>query len=215
LEKDSKALTIIPENQVAVPVSTTTSIQTQNIQNQNNIQTQNNIQNQTNNISIVIYHTGDDGMTFNNQHIDVKELEKKLIRGSDKIDPARMSGVVRHYTRQLMACPENQCVKKTNMRSSHSQVYVGNDNWESRQDKEVYPNMMNNIANDFSGFLDVNYKKKCYKTLDRFIEYMASDGYCADDDDKEIENCYKNLVKELKLLTFDLSRIKRNSHLES
>jgi hypothetical protein len=207
-ELDSKALVVVLETPVAVAASVP-QIVTNNIDTvQTQIQTQNNTHIQTqNNINIVVYTNDDEGMTFRNDHIDTKRMKKLLIPGDDKIEPEKLSGVVRDYAKQLLACKENQCVKKTNMRSSHSHVHVGNDTWESRQDKDVYPNMMNNISNDFSGFLHLNYKAKFYKTLDKFIDYMASDGYCADEEmSKEIEKCFKNNVAELKLIIFDICR---------
>jgi hypothetical protein len=166
--------------------------------NVNFIETQNN-----NTYNLVIYNPDPrESMHFNHDHIDPKKLKKILISG-DKVDTFRLRDIVREYTHQLLAHESNKCVKKTNIRSSHSKVHVGNNNWESRLDKEVYPHLMNNIANDFSDFFNENYRRDVYKALDAFIDYMASDGYCSSDSDKRIENCYKTLVKELKLRTFD------------
>jgi hypothetical protein len=168
-----------------------------------------NIEHQTNNtqiINLVVYNSKDgDSIQFNHSHIDPMHLKRFLIPGDD-IQPDRLSGVVRQWTDQLLSNSENKCVKKTNIRSSHSKVHVGNNIWESRLDKEVYPNLMNNIANDFSDFFNDNYRRSMYKGLEAFIDYMASDGYCANDSDKRIENSYKTLVKELKLRTFDQTK---------
>jgi hypothetical protein len=45
-----------------------------------------------------------------------------------------------------------------------------------------------------------------YKNLEAYVDYMASDGYCADDRDNVILNSYKTLVKELKLRVFDTTK---------
>ena len=124
----------------------------------------------------------------------------------DKVPPEQLTNAVRQWTQQLLSHDDNKCVKKTNIRSSHSKVHVGNNKWECRLDKEVYPNMMNNIANDFSDFFNEKYRRDVYKALEAFIDYMASDGYCQDDSDKRIENLYKTLVKELKLRMFDITK---------
>jgi hypothetical protein len=154
----------------------------------------------------VVYNpNASESIQFNHGHIDPKKMKKFLIPGDD-VQPERLTNVVRQWTQQLLSNDENKCVKKTNIRAAHSQVHVGNNNWESRLDKEVYPHLMNNIANDFSDFFNENYRRSVYKALDEFIDYMASDGYCSKDSDKLIQNSYKTLVKELKLRMFDLSK---------
>lgn len=161
----------------------------------------------------MIYNRKGKIMNFNRSHINPEEMEKLLVVGNTvPLKPAQLQSLtdaVREYTHQLLSNDENKCVKKTNIRSSHSQVHVGNNNWESRLDKEVYPNLMNNIANDFGDFIADNYKTKMrdvYKSLVAFIDYMASDGYCSDDEHKRIENLFKTFVKELKLYVFDNSK---------
>jgi long-subunit acyl-CoA synthetase (AMP-forming) len=123
--------------------------------NGTNIQNQN-VENQTNNnntvINLVVYNpNASESIQFNHAHIDPKKLKKFFIPG-DIVKPERLTDIVREWTQQLLANDDNKCVKKTNIRASHSQVHVGNNNWESRLDKEVYPHLMNNIANDFSDF---------------------------------------------------------------
>ena len=157
------------------------------------------MQNQT--INIIVY--GEE-MNFKHDHMDIKEFGKKLIPGNKRIDPARLTSVVKDYTRELMANKSNQCIKKTNLKLSHSSVHTGDNQWETRGDKEVYPHMINHIANDFGEFLGTHFKPKIYSTLIDFIDYMASNGYCADDDKaKIIESCYHTLCKELKYMTYD------------
>lgn len=172
--------------------------------NNNNINTNVNIDTQNNQVINLVVYNNDSAQTmqFVHDHIDPNVMKKFLVPG-DRVQPDKLTDVVRQWTKQLMLNKQNNCVKKTNMRSSHSQVHVGNNTWESRLDKEVYPAMMNNIANDFSDYFNEKYRRNLYKALDSFIDYMASDGYCANDSDRAIENAYKTLVRELKLRTFD------------
>ena len=203
-EIDSKALVvcnpILESQQSGSPTNIGTNIQHLNGDN---------IQNQTNNntvINLVVYNSNPhETMSFNHNHIDPQKLKKFLVPG-DKVQPERLTDVVREWTQQLFANDDNKCVKKTNIRASHSQVHVGNNTWESRLDKEVYPHLMNNIANDFSEFFSDNYRRTMYRALDAFIDYMASDGYCSTDSDNVIMNSYKTLVKELKLRMFDITK---------
>ena len=215
-EIDSKALVCTPEPDAgpSTPPTIGQQIVTQNNNNnienvgqllQQNIEAQTNVQNQT--INIIVY--GDE-ISFKHDHMNIEEFGKKLIPGNKKIDPERLTRVVKDYTRELMANQSNQCVKKTNLKASHSSVHKGDNQWELRQDKEIFPQMMNNIANDFGDFLGTHFRPKLYKTLLDFLDYMAESGYCADDDDKQkiIENHYKSLCTDLKLITYNSSQKK-------
>jgi hypothetical protein len=202
IEKESTALVhVVPTS--GMPPSTVNNT----IQNLNG----DNIQNQTNNtnntvINLVVYNSDPrESIQFNHNHIDPEKLKRCFVPG-DRVQPERLQNIVREWTQQLLLNDENKCVKKTNIRSSHSKVHIGNNNWESRLDKDIYPNLMNNIANDFSEFFNDNYRRTVYKALDKFIDYMASDGYCSNDSDKVIENSYKTLVRELKLRMFDMTK---------
>lgn len=206
--RESQALTLSNNNGAAGPsvINNTTNTHT----NSHNTVTNNNIQNQTNNL-VVVYNS--ETMQFNNSHIDPEEIEKLFssLTGEkiplEQLDP--YAKVMRNYVHQLLSNDNNKCVKKTNIRSSHSQVHVGNNNWESRLDKEVYPNLMNNIANDFSDFFGENYSRHVqdmYKSVQAFLDYMASNGYCSDDDEKKVEYLFNTFVKELKLHVFDNSK---------
>ena len=205
IEKDSMALVVnhvTPESSIpSAVINSHNTTTTTNVQNQINNNNNNNTV-----INLVVYNSNpNETMSFNHDHIDPKKLKKFLVPG-DKVLPERLTDVVREWTQQLFANDNNKCVKKTNIRASHSQVHVGNNTWESRLDKELYPHLMNNIANDFSFFFNDNYRRTMYKALDAFIDYMASDGYCSTDSDNVIMNSYKTLVKELKLRMFDITK---------
>ena len=216
---DSKALIVCTPHEEPVPATAVLldapvatigqHIGTQNnnikqqIVQQNNIEAQTNVQHQT--INIVVY--GEDEISFRNDHVNVKEFKKKLIPGNEMIEPERLTRVIREYTRELLANKSNQCVKKTNLKLAHSSVHTGDNQWETRPDKQVYPLMMNNIANNFGDFLGTYFKPKIYSTLMEFSDYLASNGYCADDEkSKIVDSCYRILVKELKFIMYDLNK---------
>jgi hypothetical protein len=211
-EKEAQALVVFQQQDPAGTTQVPTVqplITNTNIQNLNGDNVQ--IQNQHNNtvINLVVYHNNaSEGMQFDSSHIDAKEIKKLFVQKDkvpfDQLEP--YAKIMRLYTHQLLSKNENKCVKKTNIRSAHSQVHVGNNTWESRLDKEVYPNLMNNIANDFSDFFSEKYSRKVqdmYKSVLAFIDYMASDGYCSSDTEHKVENLFKTFVKELKLHVFD------------
>ena len=114
-------------------------------------------------------------------------------------------------------------LKKTNLRSSTSEVHVGNDRWEARLDRVLYPEIACLIANGFSGLLSnkVNHdskykhiltnasKKKMYKALDAFVDYMASSGYCNDNDEdkvRQVQQFFNTITSEIRIAAFNNTR---------
>lgn len=97
-------------------------------------------------------------------------------------------------------------VQKTNLKMAHSSVHLG-ECWGLRQDKEVYPNIVNNIANNFSEFLGSHFKPNLYRTMMEYSDYMASNGYCVEDDiAKVMAACHDTLCKEAKLIIYECTR---------
>ena len=64
--------------------------------------------------------------------------------------------VIKQYNRKLFLIKQNQCIKKTNLRAGYSKVHIGNNRWETILDKDIYPKVLSDIANDFSKFLKEN-----------------------------------------------------------
>ena len=170
--------------------------------------------NSNNRITNIIVYKPD--MEFLNDHIKAD----KLLQWLNSYDHET---TMKSYSREIMSRPENRFVKKTNLRSSTSSVHVGENNWEMRLDKELYPEIMCTIANGFSLLLEDKVthaksyrhiltdhaRKRMYKSLDAFIDYMASNGYCNDRDDdkvKHVATFFNTLVKELKIMAFNYTR---------
>jgi len=182
------------------------NIQTQNnIENQQNIQTQNN-----NNITIVTFNPEDVAtiVPLLTDHIDIRAL-KAAIKTNDKPD------VLLKYTEELMKKPENRCVKKTNMRSSHSSVHVGNNKWRLKPDALVYPKLVSDIATLAQDLLE---KCKQHRSIPQhliqgliaFNEYIADKGYCNEDSSTQdrVMNGYKRVVSGTKSLVYENTQSK-------
>jgi len=188
------------------PAPTTTNSQAANV---SATHCENVIGNQQNNVNIVVYNPNN--IEFLTDHLNLKSLFADMANQSqDK--PAILS----HYSRALINRKENQCVRKTNVRSSHSQVHVGDNNWESRLDKDVYPKVVCNIANQMSDLVtrmqdDKAFKlhRKVFSKLVPFLDYMSDEGY-AYDVEKEIEmkRHFRKLGQELVLIFSDCTRTK-------
>ena len=132
---------------------------------------------------------------------------------------------MRTYSSYIMDRAENQFIKKTNLRSSTSEVHIGNNRWEVKLDSQLYPEVMCNISNGFGTLIndyvhdndDERFKsilfdrsrRQMYTKLDEFIDYMATNGYCNDMNEmkvKRIKRCFDTLVRELRLLVFNYTR---------
>ena len=165
-----------------------------------NIQTQQNIENQTiiqNTINIITYKE-DDTIQFLNDHISAEDLTK-IFDGRTTVD------AFRKYTQLLMQRPENRLVKKTNSRSNCSQVFTEDQKWESRLDKEVYPKLACEIANnnwDRIRFVvdELKMNKKMLSHILDDLEMLASG------DTAEDLNNYKKIISILKLFIIDMTR---------
>ena len=192
---------------------------TNNIDTQNNIQnsvvnnthntTQNNTHNDNSkniqNITIVAFNPEDitSIVPLLTDHIDIKAM-KRAIKTQDKPD------VLLKYTKELMKKPENRCIKKTNMRSSHSSVHVGNNNWELKPDALIYPKFVSDIASMSQELLE-----KCkhhpsipdhiIQGLIAFNEYMADNGYCNDEQQvqERIKHNYRRVVAGAKSIVYE------------
>jgi hypothetical protein len=188
-EAKEKITTLVKSNSQEI-----VQIANQNIDLQQNITTQNNY-------NLVVFNITDD--IFMKDHITNTVLTKILQA------PNNMS-IVRNYSKKLLERKENQCIKKSNLSSSHSKVHIGNNSWETRPDKEIYPDMMCCIASGFSDLICQEKKRKTHKQLDAFLDYMADSGYINDTDEKqkEMKDKFRLLVNDLKFIIFDIHRNK-------
>ena len=158
--------------------------------------------NSNNNIviqNIVVYDP--QNMELLNDHISKKDF-KKMINNHD------FAKILTDYSTALLGRTENQCVRKTNLRSTSSAIHVGNDKWEYQPDKEVLPKLLSNIAVNF-GNITQEYKVKIMKQLDTFIEDVtceATDCHEEEDEETRLKALYKRTVNSVKHLLFNLTK---------
>ena len=175
-----------------------TIIQTQNnIENQNitNNITNNNI---TNNTINIIAFDPEEECNFVKTEAFTKHIKDLLMRYTNDIK------LIQQYNRGLFMIKENQCVKKTNLRSVHSKVHLGEDKWQMMLDKNIYPKLVSDYANDFCNFI-LSHKRERHRSLERKLDCIADGGYINDEEEvqKKLAKDYNNLVHDLKLLAYE------------
>lgn len=210
-QKEEQAL--VPSKNSITSTNHHNNIQTQNIHNgdQNtttNNTTNNNTVNNTinNNITLLAFRPEDqEQLRFITDHISIDKLVKIL-------ELQKSKDILSYYTREVMEHPDNQCVKKTNLRSCHSSIHVGNNRWETRHDSEVYPKLVADVASGFGD--EINAKRKMLRSIDRkkqndliqFSDYMSDNGYCADEEREiEVKMAHRELLQRTKAIAFDIT----------
>ena len=210
-EIDSKALITIEDEDtpatIAIPGTVNTYQEANNINNINTLETQNNIQNQQNNI-IIVYNPGN--TDFKTDHLKAEDLQKILQLASPYVDNQAM----REYTKKIFSNPENQCIKKEDLKSGHSEIHLGDNQWELELDTNIYPKLASNMANNMAEFLHTKrdqMRREVFDRLTKFVDYMADEGYINTDDidkQKVIQKEYKTFTKGLKLIVFGKKKTK-------
>jgi len=199
-EINSKAL-IIPE-----PVLQNVPIITNNIDTQNNINTNINTQNNNQNI-ILVYNP--ENMEFIKDHIGEEAVE--YIKG---LYPKVDRRIVMDYSKRILNLPENQCIKKDDLKSGHSKVHIGDNEWEKITDNSIYPKLACTMANNMSDYLYTkrnNLRKETFDKIISFVDYMSDEGYINTEDkdkEKKILQEFKSFVRELKLIVFNKTKKK-------
>ena len=211
VEVDSKVLVPVNETNTpnTLPNENTINQVTQNantINNTNNNNTNNNV---TINNNVIVYDPKH--MEFLTDHITKQDF-KKMAYHHD------FSKVLTDYGTALLSRSENQCVRKTNLRSTSSAVHVGDDKWEYYSDRQVLPKLLSNIADNFNDVRE-HYKINIYKQLETFmIDVQAEAEDCHEDAEEEarLKALYKRAVSNVKHLLFNLTKqalvVKRKNH---
>jgi hypothetical protein len=138
------------------------------------------------------------GTTLKTDHINL-EFISKLLKIKEK-------DALTLYTKKILDNPENRCIKKTNLRSIYSQIHIGDNKWDCCYDNDIYPKFISEISNCLGDLLlSKNLNRKVINKLIEFIDYMAEDGYCNDDDKcDEIKRQYKEQIKKTKIIIYNL-----------
>ena len=188
LEKESTTLTVA-NNDI---------IQTAEIINNNNTINNNTINNTINN-NIIVFDP--DKMKLLHDHISKNDIMQYL-RSAD------FSTVLTDYSKALLGRDENQCIRKTNMKSASSSVHVGENKWELQTDKELYPKLMSNIAVNFQDIRE-EFKIKIANQLDTFLADIECEVIDSHDDkthELNLKRLHKRLFNNIKHIIFNLTK---------
>ena len=146
-----------------------------------------------NNITnIIVFNPNNpNGKSFKTDHINLDFINNLLkIKEEDALSL---------YTTKILDNPENRCIKKTNMRSTFSEIHVGNNKWNSYYDSDIYPKFINKISNSLYELLVDKYSTN--NKLIEFLNYMSSD----DDEIKnKINKKHKELIQRIKAIVYNL-----------
>jgi len=172
----------------------------------------------TNNINIVTFKPeSSDCIEFDTSHI-TNEVLKEILSLAKETENGEKH-MVEHYTRNILSNPANRCIKKTNMRSVHSKIHIGNNKWETKHDLQLYPKFVCDVANGFDELIKQRYQddkrlidKKTLKEFERFLDYMSDNGYCNDETlGKEMHHAFKHIVHRVKAIVYDITQTITNS----
>jgi hypothetical protein len=176
--------------------------------NQNNI---NNSHNTTHNTNIIIAFKPENGdmIEFITKHITNPELKQIIapIKNGEKCTPE----MVETYTRHLLTNPENRCIEKTNLRSIHSKVHMGDNKWQTKHDKDALPYYACSVANNMDQTIKerLSDDKKLIdsatlKAIEKYLDYMSDKGYCNNADlAKEMQQDFYEITHRLKAVIYD------------
>jgi len=210
-EKDSTALVVVQPHDplVAQPVAQPVVqpdgaqplITNNNVSGDHHvIHIQNNNANTTNNnvTNIIVYHPD---MQLLNDHISKKDM-KTMIQQPDFESLC-------NYGAKLLQRPENQCVRKTNLRSASNTVHVGKDKWDAQIDTMVLPKIVSSIAANYTDSID-KYKLAIQKTLEIYLADITCDGDHGDPNNpvetKRVRSCYKKTINHVSHILFNFTK---------
>ena len=192
----------IPINGIINNITNNNNNITNNIDNINNINNIDNIDNSinTSNITnIIVFNPNNlNGKSFKTDHINLEFISKLLkIKEEDALSL---------YTKKILDNPENRCIKKTNMRSTFSEIHIGDNKWNSYYDNDIYPKFISEISNCLCELLvDKISSKNIINKLIEFLDYMSDYGYCNDDNIKnKINKKHKELIQKIKAIVYNL-----------
>lgn len=172
------------ENNIQINISNSSNI-TNNITNITN-----NITNNIVNINLVKFELDSDKNTdFVSSHItyeNMKEMIDATLHNKNNNQHFHLE-LLNKYSTHLFKQPENRCVKKTNIKSKYSKVYVGLDKWNIICDNNLYQKLVMDATKNMINKLDDTedkikpkdkYNKKIYTLrgqAEPFTNYIFED----------------------------------------
>jgi hypothetical protein len=211
----SQALIIAPDEETTHYASQNIStlnnngtINNNNLTNSNN-NSGNTVNSNNTNIIIALNPGSGDMIEFITKHITNPEL-KQLIAPIQDGQPCTPE-MVEIFTRHLLTNPENRCIEKTNLRSIHSKVHVGDNKWQTKHDKEILPLYACSVANNMDQTIKERLEddktlvdRRTLKAIEKYLDYMADKGYCNNADlAKEMQQQFYEIKHRLKAVIYD------------
>ena len=141
---------------------------------------------------------------FSTDHLKAEDFKKILQLASARLD----NRALEEYSKQIFENEENRCIKKTNIKLGHSQIHLGDNKWKLQLDKNIYPRLATDLANNMAEYVDEKretFKQDMYIRLRDFVYGMCDAGYInADpsDREKEIQKEFKTFTEGLKLIVY-------------
>jgi hypothetical protein len=132
----------------------------------------------------IIYNT-----PFLTNHINSKDFKKILELAPD-------NRLLSEYSKMVFKNRENQCIKKTNVKSAHSQIHTGHNKWEPEIDKNIYPVLATNLCRNMLDYVETIKEGLEADVYDRVKDFLTDTG-------KE----YKKFVDGLKLIVYGNTKI--------
>ena len=140
-------------------------------------------------------------MELLSDHINKIDLQQ-IVTNTD------FSKTLTDYSAALLSRAENQCVRKTNLNSASSAIYMGDNKWEYQTDKYIYPKLLSKIATNLSDVKE-NLKVRVYEQLDTFIDDVmseATDCYENKTKEQQLQRLYKKLFNNIKHIVFNITK---------
>jgi hypothetical protein len=158
------------------------------------------INNTINNNIIVFDPINVNGTTLKTDHINL-DFISRLLKIKEK-------DVLTLYKKKLFDNPDNRCIKKTNLRSLFSEIHVGQNQWDICYDIDIYPKFISEISNCLCELLTSKVSnKKIINKLIEFLDYMAEEGHCNQEDiSEEIKKEYKSQIQKTKAIIYNISK---------
>lgn len=148
-------------------------------------------------------------MIFKKNHIHQDNFIHRLL---EKINHRINHTIVLDYAREILTHPENKCIQKKSLKVSHSEVHIGENNWNLKIDQTIYPHLASNLANELSEIIYINRDTipiHLFNQTIKFLDYMSDEGYINTENEtekNEIKREFTYLVRELKLIIYDITR---------
>lgn len=199
----------------------TTNYNTTNNNTTNNNITHNNITNNTtinnNYINLVKFESNKNHYTqLISPNIAIDEVKALLNHYCDLRNKYSHLDILRMYSHKLFDIPENRCVKKTNLNSKYSKVHLGNNQWSTIPDRNVYDKLVMDTTRTFIDNLNrvdeeksIHIQKNIQDKINNIRHKTDHLQYCFYDDHEKEYIKEKNIASEdMKCLIFDITPLK-------